>query len=50
MPSFFPGSCSAKLAEVEAKYAAASGMLTGLERPLCEANGDFKGMQYQGSQ
>ncbi|KAH3829606.1 hypothetical protein DPMN_102833 [Dreissena polymorpha] len=44
------GSCSAKLAEVEAKYAAANGMLRGLERPLCEANGDFKGMQYQGSQ
>lgn len=42
-------SCSTKLAEVNQQLSAHSGMLMGLEKPRCDDNGDYLGMQYAGS-
>ena len=47
------GLCTAKLAEVEAKLLDAQQKgqpLYGLERPRCDADGSYAGMQYIGSQ
>ena len=44
------GPCTAAAAKVNARLQASGHMLLGLEVPRCEANGDYKGMQFAGSQ
>ncbi|KAH3751800.1 uncharacterized protein LOC127847948 isoform X2 [Dreissena polymorpha] len=44
------GPCATKLAEVNARLEASQHMLLGLEKPHCDANGDYLGMQFSGSQ
>ncbi|XP_052813858.1 uncharacterized protein LOC128240908 [Mya arenaria] len=44
------GPCAQRLAEVNAQLDASQHMLLGLEKPHCDTNGNYLGMQFSGSQ
>jgi len=43
------GACAAKLAEVNQQLSSSQHLMLGLEKPRCDANGDYSGMQTMGS-
>lgn len=43
------GPCQVKLAQIEATLASSNPMLLGLERPRCDAEGNYLGMQFMGA-